>query len=73
MTGFFCYLRRCRAYAAESDGDETPKTSVEEKKMNREFLKNAGVPEDQIDKVMAGYGKYLRGRYGQPEEYAAVW
>ena len=55
----FCF-RRCRAYAAESDGDATPKTSVEEEKMNREFLKNAGVPEDQIDKVMAEYGKDLQ-------------
>ena len=28
--------------------------------MNREFLKNAGVPEDQIGKVMAEYGKDLQ-------------
>lgn len=28
--------------------------------MNREFLKNAGVPDDAIDKVMAEYGKDLQ-------------
>lgn len=28
--------------------------------MNREFLKNAGVPEDQIDKIMAEHGKDLQ-------------
>ncbi len=28
--------------------------------MNREFLKNAGVPEDQLDKIMAEYGKDLQ-------------
>ena len=28
--------------------------------MNREFLKNAGVPEDAIDKVMAEYGRDLQ-------------
>ena len=70
MTGFFCYLRRCRAYAAESDGDATPKTSVEEEKMNREFLKNAGVPEDQIDKVMAEYGKDLQAEKDKAKQSA---
>ena len=28
--------------------------------MNREFLKNAGVPEDQIDKIMAEHGKDIQ-------------
>lgn len=28
--------------------------------MNREFLKNAGVPEEAIDKVMAEYGKDIQ-------------
>ena len=28
--------------------------------MNREFLKQAGVPEDQIDKIMAEYGKDIQ-------------
>ena len=41
-------------------GDATPEKSVEEKKMNREFLKNAGVPEEAIDKIMAEHGKDIQ-------------
>lgn len=39
--------------------------------MNREFLKNAGVPEDQIDKIMAEYGKDIQAEKDKAAKAAA--
>ncbi|MBQ6480536.1 MAG: phage scaffolding protein [Anaerolineaceae bacterium] len=39
--------------------------------MNREFLKNAGVPEDQLDKIMAEYGKDIQAEKDKAAKAAA--
>ncbi len=39
--------------------------------MNREFLKNAGVPEDQIDKIMAEHGKDVQAEKDKAAKAAA--